>query len=44
MFREDTNQCESHPIGWVNLLGNRVNNLYPTNWRVRMGGMRKIFY
>ncbi len=29
---------QGHPIGWVNLLGNRVNNLYPTNWRVRMGG------
>ncbi|MFM9837956.1 MAG: methyltransferase RsmF C-terminal domain-like protein [Cyclobacteriaceae bacterium] len=29
---------QGHPLGWVNLLGNRVNNLYPTNWRVRMGG------
>ncbi len=25
------------PLGWVNLLGNRLNNLYPSNWRVRMG-------
>jgi NOL1/NOP2/fmu family ribosome biogenesis protein len=24
------------PLGWVNLLGNRLNNLYPANWRVRM--------
>jgi 16S rRNA C967 or C1407 C5-methylase (RsmB/RsmF family)/NOL1/NOP2/fmu family ribosome biogenesis protein len=29
---------QGQPIGWVNLLGNRVNNLYPINWRVRMGG------
>lgn len=27
---------DDHPIGWVNLLGNRVNNLYPSNWRIRM--------
>ncbi|MCX8491589.1 MAG: rRNA methyltransferase [Cyclobacteriaceae bacterium] len=27
---------QSHPLGWVNLLGNRINNLYPANWRVRM--------
>ena len=24
------------PLGWANLLGNRINNLYPTEWRVRM--------
>jgi NOL1/NOP2/fmu family ribosome biogenesis protein/antitoxin component of MazEF toxin-antitoxin module len=29
---------QNHPLGWVNLLGNRINNLYPANWRVRMGG------
>ncbi|MCA6381619.1 MAG: rRNA methyltransferase [Cytophagales bacterium] len=29
---------KNHPLGWVNLLGNRINNLYPANWRVRMGG------
>ncbi|MBI3483313.1 MAG: rRNA methyltransferase [Bacteroidetes bacterium] len=23
------------PIGWVNHLGNRCNNLYPSNWRIR---------
>ncbi len=25
-------------LGWVNLLPNRVNNLYPAAWRIRMGG------
>ncbi|MFM9837960.1 MAG: methyltransferase RsmF C-terminal domain-like protein [Cyclobacteriaceae bacterium] len=29
---------QGHPLGWVNLLGNRVNNLYPVGWRVRMSG------
>lgn len=24
------------PLGWVNVLGNRINNLYPTAWRIRM--------
>ncbi len=28
---------EGLPLGWVNLLGNRVNNLYPSAWRIRMG-------
>ncbi len=28
---------EDLPLGWVNLLGNRVNNLYPSSWRIRMG-------
>jgi 16S rRNA C967 or C1407 C5-methylase (RsmB/RsmF family)/NOL1/NOP2/fmu family ribosome biogenesis protein len=23
-------------LGWLNNLGNRVNNLYPANWRIRM--------
>lgn len=23
-------------LGWVNHLGNRTNNLYPANWRIRM--------
>lgn len=26
----------SNPLGWINRLGNRVNNLYPQNWRIRM--------
>ena len=24
------------PLGWVNVLENRMNNLYPLNWRIRM--------
>ena len=24
------------PLGWVNVLGNRINNLYPSNRRIRM--------
>lgn len=28
---------EGNGLGWVNLLGNRLNNLYPSNWRIRMG-------
>ncbi len=27
---------QNHRLGWVNLLGNRINNLYPANWRIRM--------
>ncbi len=26
------------PLGWANVLDNRLNNLYPTGWRVRMEG------
>ena len=26
------------PIGWVNVLSNRVNNMYPREWRIRMSG------
>jgi NOL1/NOP2/fmu family ribosome biogenesis protein len=26
------------PIGWVNVLPNRVNNMYPAEWRIRMSG------
>lgn len=26
---------EGVPIGWMNLLGNRANNLYPKEWRIR---------
>jgi NOL1/NOP2/fmu family ribosome biogenesis protein len=25
----------SHPLGFVNNLGNRANNLYPAEWRIR---------
>lgn len=24
------------PLGWINHLGNRINNLYPTAWRIKM--------
>ncbi|MEP6737592.1 MAG: rRNA methyltransferase [Chryseolinea sp.] len=24
------------PLGWINILSNRVNNLYPSEWRIRM--------
>lgn len=24
------------PLGWVNVLDNRMNNLYPSDWRIRM--------
>lgn len=27
---------ENLPLGWVNVLANRVNNMYPSEWRVRM--------
>lgn len=27
---------QSQPIGWMNILDNRVNNLYPKTWRIRM--------
>ncbi|QLH34488.1 MAG: hypothetical protein HWD62_05535 [Cyclobacteriaceae bacterium] len=27
-------------MGWVNHLGNRTNNLYPSNWRIRMATHR----
>jgi 16S rRNA C967 or C1407 C5-methylase (RsmB/RsmF family)/NOL1/NOP2/fmu family ribosome biogenesis protein len=26
------------PLGWVNVLDNRSNNLYPKEWRIRMAG------
>jgi 16S rRNA C967 or C1407 C5-methylase (RsmB/RsmF family)/NOL1/NOP2/fmu family ribosome biogenesis protein len=26
---------QNSPIGWANLLGNRMNNLYPLAWRIR---------
>lgn len=27
---------KSHILGWVNILDNRMNNLYPSDWRIRM--------
>jgi len=27
---------ENIPLGWVNVLDNRTNNLYPSEWRIRM--------
>jgi NOL1/NOP2/fmu family ribosome biogenesis protein len=27
---------KSLPLGWVNIIPNRINNLYPSNWRIRM--------
>lgn len=24
------------PLGWVNILSNRINNMYPAQWRIRM--------
>lgn len=26
------------PVGWANVLANRINNMYPAEWRIRMGG------
>lgn len=26
------------PLGWINVLDNRSNNLYPKEWRIRMAG------
>jgi len=27
---------KGQPLGWVKNLGNRTNNLYPQEWRIRM--------
>jgi 16S rRNA C967 or C1407 C5-methylase (RsmB/RsmF family)/NOL1/NOP2/fmu family ribosome biogenesis protein len=27
---------QQQPLGWINHLGNRINNLYPADWRIRM--------
>ncbi|CAN5461648.1 rRNA cytosine-C5-methyltransferase [soil metagenome] len=29
-------EFENLPLGWVNVLQNRLNNLYPAAWRIRM--------
>ncbi len=28
------------PVGWANVLSNRVNNMYPSEWRIRMADRR----
>ena len=28
--------CQGVPLGFARNIGNRMNNLYPTNWRIRM--------
>ncbi len=28
--------CKNIPLGWVNVLDNRMNNLYPSEWRIRI--------
>ncbi len=47
-LRKETLRLDSHPfgfalieynglgLGWVNVLQNRINNLYPATWRIRM--------
>jgi NOL1/NOP2/fmu family ribosome biogenesis protein len=27
---------QNEPLGWINHLGNRFNNMYPKEWRIRM--------
>jgi NOL1/NOP2/fmu family ribosome biogenesis protein len=27
---------QGNPLGWIKHLGNRFNNLYPKEWRIRM--------
>jgi 16S rRNA C967 or C1407 C5-methylase (RsmB/RsmF family)/NOL1/NOP2/fmu family ribosome biogenesis protein len=29
---------EQQSLGWINHLGNRINNLYPAEWRIRLRG------
>lgn len=29
---------QNYPLGWINRLGNRINNLYPAAWRIRQAG------
>ncbi|HEY8936611.1 MAG TPA: rRNA methyltransferase, partial [Cyclobacteriaceae bacterium] len=29
---------ENLALGWANILDNRINNMYPANWRIRMTG------
>ena len=27
---------QNEPLGWIKHLGNRFNNLYPKEWRIKM--------
>ncbi|MGL5771535.1 MAG: methyltransferase RsmF C-terminal domain-like protein, partial [Bacteroidales bacterium] len=27
--------CNNHILGWMKNIGNRANNLYPQEWRIR---------
>jgi NOL1/NOP2/fmu family ribosome biogenesis protein len=27
---------EGLPLGWIKNIGNRINNYYPKDWRIRM--------
>ncbi|WP_221626986.1 rRNA methyltransferase [Pontibacter sp. Tf4] len=29
-------QYKGHPLGWAKQIGNRINNYYPKEWRIRM--------
>ncbi len=33
---------EDLPLGWANVLDNRLNNLYPAEWRIRMTGSASL--
>ncbi len=33
--------CNNLPLGWVNVLDNRINNLFPAAWRIRMASSDK---
>ena len=32
---------KNHPLGFVKNIGNRANNLYPQEWRIRSGFIPK---
>ena len=29
---------QNHPLGWINNIGSRLNNYFPSEWRIRMQG------
>lgn len=35
-------QYEQYPLGWIKLVGNRMNNYYPLNWRILTQNPNKI--